>query len=65
MIVRIEVHLSIGLASTEHNDVLEVDVPDDATPEQIEEACQEEYDTWLQGYLDAGWSYEDGTERLF
>ena len=64
MIIKIEAHLSIGLGNAEHNDTLEVEVDDGATPEEIEEACEEEYDTWLQGYLDTGWSYQDGRDRL-
>ena len=64
MVIKIELHLSIGLGNAEHNDTLEVQVKDDATPEEIEEACEEEYDTWLQGYLDTGWSYQDGRDRL-
>lgn len=64
MVIKIEVHLSIGLGNAEHNDTLEVEVRDGAGPYEIEEACQEEYDTWLQGYLDAGWSFSDGRERI-
>lgn len=64
MVIKIKVHLSIGLGNAAHDDTLEVEVDDDATPEEIEAACQEEYDTWLQGYLDAGWSYSDGRERI-
>lgn len=64
MVIKIEVHLGIGLGNVCHDDTLEVEVDDGATPEEIEEACQDEYDTWLQGHLDAGWSYSDGRERL-
>ena len=64
MVVKIEVHLSIGLGNASRDDILEVEVDDGATPEEIEEACEEEFDTWLQGYIDTGWRYQDGRDRL-
>ncbi len=64
MTIRIDVHLGIGLGNAAHNDMLEVEVDDGSTPEEIELACQDEFDTWLQGYLDAGWSFTDGRDRI-
>ena len=64
MIIKIEVHIGIGLGNACQLDVLEVEVDDNATPEEIEQACEDEYDTWLQGYLDTGWSYSDGRDRI-
>ena len=48
----IEVHLSIGYAGADHDDVLEVEVPDDATPEQIEAEKELALKEWAFGYID-------------
>jgi TusA-related sulfurtransferase len=64
MVIKIEVHLGIGLGNAAHSDTLEVEVDDGAGPHEIEESCEEEYNTWLQGYLDTGWSFSDGRERI-
>ena len=63
MTIRIDVHLGIGLGDAAHNDMLEVEVDDGSTPAEIELASQAEFYTWLQGYIEAGWSFAAGGDR--
>jgi hypothetical protein len=47
--VKIEVHLSIGYPSAEHDE--EIEVPDDATELDIEQAVAE----WAGEYIETWW----------
>jgi hypothetical protein len=50
MIHKIKVSLSVGLDTYE--DKLEVEIPDNATVEQIDELKTEALKGWMQNYLD-------------
>ena len=56
--IKVDVSLSIGFATANHEDELEFD--DNATDEQIDAEVQE----WAWNYIDIGWSkHEIGTRR--
>lgn len=59
MIIKIEVSLGIGFANATHRDILEVEVPDNATQVDIDEICEQEYQDWVSNYLDGTWKIID------
>jgi hypothetical protein len=54
--VKINVSLSIGFVGAEHKDVLDVEIPDNATEEQSEQLKEDAAKDWGWGYIDLGWS---------
>lgn len=56
MIAKIKVYLSIGYANAEHNDELDVDIPDDATETEAEELKEAAAQDWAYNFMDLGWS---------
>ena len=47
--MKVEFYLGIGYANAEH--VEEVELPDDYTEQDI----QEEFDDWVNNWIDSGW----------
>lgn len=45
--IKVRFTLSIGYVGCEKEDDLELEVADDATPEEIEEVVTEEYTNWV------------------
>jgi hypothetical protein len=56
MTVKIKVHLSIGIAGAVHNDVIEIDIPDDATEEVVNQIKDEACEDWANNFIDLGWT---------
>lgn len=56
MIVKIKVHLSIGYANASHNEVIEVDVDDNATEKEINAAKDQALEEWGTNYIDMTWT---------
>lgn len=56
MIQKINVHLSIGYANASRNEVIEVDVPDDCTPQEADDIKDHAAEEWAQNWMDPGWS---------
>lgn len=57
-IIKINVQLNIGQAGG-RDDILDIEVDDNATPEEIETACDEACEDWANNYIDTGWSFVD------
>lgn len=55
--IKITVELSIWCISHQESEVIEVEVRDDATPAQIEEAKHQAAREWV--YEKVSWSYRD------
>lgn len=53
-IVKIKTHLSIGYANANREDELELQVDDDATPEEIEKDAEQLVNDWSTNYIDLG-----------
>lgn len=54
--LQVKVHLSIGYANAGHDDILELEVDDDATQEDIDKQVDEMVNDWANNYIDLGWS---------
>lgn len=46
--------LSIGFVGAKHEDIVEIQVEEDATKEEIEEEINEEWERWAMNYIDGG-----------
>lgn len=56
MIHKIKVHLSIGFGNASHDEVIEVEVDDDATEKDINDAKDQALEDWGANYIDMCWS---------
>ena len=54
--ITIKVELSIGLSGCTQKDELTIEVKDDTTDSEIEEACEEAYQEWTHNYIDGSYS---------
>ncbi len=54
--VSIKCHLSIGFAGAVHEEQIEVEIYDDMTPKEIEQAKEDACAEWSSNYIDLGWS---------
>lgn len=59
MIIKIEVSLGIGIVGAIHRDVLEIEVSDDASQEEINTICEQEYQDWASNYIDGHWEIKN------
>lgn len=53
--LKVECQLSIGYVTGNRIDTLEVQVDDDATPQEIEDQIQEAVDEWANNYINLSW----------
>lgn len=53
---RIKVSLSIGFAGAVHKNIIDVEIPEDATEKEVEEIKEEAAKEWAFNYIDIGWS---------
>jgi len=58
---KIKMHLSIGFQDG-HDEEETFEVPDDATPKQIEDMAGEITKEWAENYIDLGYAYEPEKE---
>jgi hypothetical protein len=56
MIIKIKVNLNIGFTSATRKDVIDVEIDDNATEEEIEEAKEEAAKDWAYNFIDIGWA---------
>lgn len=54
--IKIQATLSIGLVSCEHHDVLNVEVDDTDTEEQVEEKLQQALNDWSWEYIETNYT---------
>lgn len=54
--IRIKVSLGIGISNCRHKDELEVEVDENATPEEIKKRCDAETSDWASNYIDFGFT---------
>lgn len=52
---KIDVILETGFAGATHNDIIEVEIPDDATPEEILEIKEETSREWAFNIISVSW----------
>ena len=53
---KIKMWVSIGYANADREEVEEFEMPDDATPEEIEEQKESIARDWMNNFLDWGWA---------
>ena len=53
---KIKMWLGIGFVNAIHEEVEEFEMPDDATPEEIEEQKEAIARDWMTNFLDWGWA---------
>jgi hypothetical protein len=56
MIIKFDVYVSTRYVGSDVKDTLELDIHDDATPEEIEQAKEELARDWLYENINWGWS---------
>lgn len=57
--IRIDAYLSIGYANANRNDLLEIEVDDNATLEQIEKEAEQAVNDWSSNFIDLGFEILD------
>lgn len=55
-VVKINVSLDTGFSGCNYRDTIEVEIPDDATPEEIQNLKEEAASDWAHNHIDIGWS---------
>jgi hypothetical protein len=57
--IKIKVHLSIGYVNANHDGVLTVEVDDDATDDEIQEAADLICEDWANNFIEYGWDFKE------
>jgi len=55
-IIKAEMNVSTGYVGSMVKEIVEVEVEDDASKEEIEAEVEEYFKEWLWGNIDSGWS---------
>lgn len=53
--IKVRAFLEIGLANARHKDIIDVEVEETDSPEQIEATIDMQVKEWMYGYVDYGW----------
>ena len=63
MIIKLRVKLGIGLANAYQEDTLSVEVKDNATAEEIAEACEKEAQEWANDFIEISFNTHPDEQR--
>lgn len=55
MVRKFEFSVSTRYVGSEVEETIEIEIPDDATENEIEEIVQQRYDDWLWNNIDTNW----------
>lgn len=57
--IQIDVSVSTGYVGSKVEDVLDIEIPEGATTEEIEQVCGEVYEQWVWDTINSGWSIKE------
>jgi hypothetical protein len=52
--IKVEFSLNIGYANADRHEIVDIEVGDDVTDEDLEELLNEEWQMWSTNYIDGG-----------
>ena len=58
-IIKVNFHVSTGIVGSDRSEVVEIEVDEDFTEDEINEAIEEEYNDWMYNKLDTCWTIID------